>query len=351
MAFYRRLLTTAYGLVLCMALTGCGQGLEQTNVKAGMDAVAAMDYDTALSAFETALTDGESERSIYRGEGLAYLGKSMYSESVDAFEKALAASGEMVDSMDYDINYYLACAYEKNGDRTKAIAVYDAILALKPKDLDALYLRGSLLLKQGDYENACKDFEVVLSLEPTNIDRIVSICELLDNQGYQQIAKEYLEGTMAEENAKKLTTFDLGRIYYYLEDYDNAKTNLEQARDNTNPETALYLGKTYEALGDFNYAASVYNSYLQADAESAEVYNQLGLCKIKQGAYEEALTAFQTGMAIEGNDQMQSLSYNEIVAYEYLEDYKKAAVLMEAYLAKYPDDEAAQREYLFLKTR
>ena len=47
----------------------------------------------------------------------------------------------------------------------------------------------------------------------------------------------------------------------------------------------------------------------------------------------------------------QSLTYNEIVAYEYLGQFKKAAVLMESYLQKYPTDEDARREYIFLNTR
>ena len=72
---------------------------------------------------------------------------------------------------------------------------------------------------------------------------------------------------------------------------------------------------------------------------------------MQMGEYESALTAFQTAMSIENNEMMQSLKFNEIVAYEYMEDYKAAAALMNDYLKTYPDDEAAQREYKFLKTR
>ena len=67
--------------------------------------------------------------------------------------------------------------------------------------------------------------------------------------------------------------------------------------------------------------------------------------------YQGALEAFQAAMNIEDNGMMQVLKLNEIIAYEMLEEYKKAAVLMEAYLKTYTDDEVAQREYTFLKTR
>jgi len=56
-------------------------------------------------------------------------------------------------------------------------------------------------------------------------------------------------------------------------------------------------------------------------------------------------------MQIEDNGMMQTLAFNEIVAYEYLGEFKQASVLMENYVRTYPDDSEAAREYEFLKTR
>ena len=67
--------------------------------------------------------------------------------------------------------------------------------------------------------------------------------------------------------------------------------------------------------------------------------------------YSQALEAFQAAMNIEDNGMMQSLKFNEIVAYEYMGEYKTAAALMNSYLKSYPDDSTAKREYEFLKTR
>ena len=70
-----------------------------------------------------------------------------------------------------------------------------------------------------------------------------------------------------------------------------------------------------------------------------------------KGEYEKALTAFQAGKQLEDSKYLQALSYNEIVAYEYLGEYQKAAVLLETYLKAYPDDGQARREQGFLSTR
>ena len=94
--------------------------------------------------------------------------------------------------------------------------------------------------------------------------------------------------------------FDRGRISFYLGDYEQARTSLEKAQEAGGAEAASLLGQTYEALGDYNYAASVYSTYLETKEPDAAIYNQLGLCKLKGGDYEAALAAFQAGMRKHG---------------------------------------------------
>ena len=81
------------------------------------------------------------------------------------------------------------------------------------------------------------------------------------------------------------------------------------------------------------------------------MYNQLGLCEMKKKDYAKALEAFQKGKLLTDNEVLQSLSFNEIVAYEYLSEYKEALRLLEQYIKNYPDDETAKRERQFLSTR
>ena len=142
-----------------------------------------------------------------------------------------------------------------------------------------------------------------------------------------------------------------GRIYYYLGEYQSACLALEDAREKGGAESYLYLGRAYEATGDYNYAANVYNSYISKNGGTAEVYNQLGLCEMAKGEYQKALDAFQAGKQQENITMLQTLSFNEIVAYEHLGDFSRAYALMGTYLKNYPDDAQAKREYEFLSTR
>lgn len=337
--------------VAALTLAGCGKSSANPGVEEGMQAIAAMDYQAALQAFETARSNGEDERLITRGMGIACIGLTDYEAAVENLLACLALSDGIVIDIDYDVNYYLAAAYQKAGRYEEAEAVYDAILALRPEDGDAYYLRGNARLSQGQYPAAKEDFDKVVELEPSNYSRLLRVYEVLQAAGYQEPGQQYLETALAERS-EKMSAFDKGRIHYYLGNYEQAQVLLEEAKANGGAEACLYLGMAYEATGDYNYAiTNVYTSYLNKNEGNAQLYNQLGLCYMKQEEYASALAAFQNAMKIEDNGIMQTLQFNEIIAYEYLGEFTQAAVLLDNYLKTYPDDESARREYIFLSTR
>lgn len=333
---------------IMVGLCGCGKSNE--NVSVAMQAIKSLDYQSALASFEEARNQGEDERLITRGMGIAYMGLTQYANASACFEEALKLSKGLLEPMDYDLNYYLASAYTKENRLSEAEATYDAILTMKPQESDALFLRGNVRLGLGKIEAAVEDFDKVAAKEPDNYDRLIQIYEVLHYYGETDAGKEYLQNALEKKDAK-ISAYDKGRMYYYLEEYQQAYHALEEAKSGGGAEAYLYLGRAYEATGDYNYAANVYNSYLAKDKTNAEIYNQLGLCEMTRGEYQKALAAFQAGMNAENNNIKQTLAFNEIVAYEHLGEFQKAAVLMQTYLQNYPDDEKALREYEFLSTR
>lgn len=334
--------------VLCLA--GCGADGQPSYIQQGMDAVQSLEYEEALTLFRNAQDEGEDTQLIYRGMGLAYMGLTEYDEAVECLQNALHSGGSKVEDVDFDINYYLATAYYKNGQAKEAIDAYSAILALRPREKNAYYLRGCVKLSQGSFEEAQADFGEAVALDDKDYDQMIRIYMALEEYGYKDAGLVYLQNALTE-NEKSISDYDMGRICYYMGDYENARNYLTKLKTTTDYGAALYLGRTYEALGDYNYASDIYAGYTENDQSKAELYNQLGLCKMKMGEYEAALSAFQTAMNIEDNGMMQTLKFNEIVTYEYMHDYKTAATLMNSYLKSYPDDAEAKREYEFLQTR
>ena len=58
-----------------------------------------------------------------------------------------------------------------------------------------------------------------------------------------------------------------------------------------------------------------------------------------------------SGITIASDDEMQSLLFNEIVAYEKKLDFATALTKAQEYVDMFPEDSAAKKELAFLKTR
>ncbi len=341
-------LRTLCAALVSLSLMGCTfNTAEYTDL--GMEAVEKGEYEEALGFFDQAEEKGEEKELISRGRGIAKMGLSEYSDAVKDLQDALNESRGHVSETEYDTAFYLATALYKDGKPEEAVETYTAILNFLPSNADAYFLRGKAELAVNRHDEAIKDFDEALRYKSSDPELYISIYECMEAAGYADEARGYLKTAM---ELKNINEYQKGVLYYWLGDYDNAKGCLEAANDSKgDPNVILYLGRTYEALGDKSYAASLYSSYLKNTPDDAYICNQLGLCELDNAEYGEALAAFQQGLTIEDNDIMQSLRYNEIVSYEYLGDFKQAAVKMEAYLKEYPSDEAAKREYIFLKTR
>lgn len=337
-------------LALCMiaVLSGCGKGSD--NLKAAYECLNNLDYVGALNCLASAEEAGEDARQIARARGIAYIGQADYVSASQQFVTALQSGTGYPDSMDVDINYYLAASYDCIGDYAAAEDRYNAIIAYCD-ETESYLLRASARLKQGDFENAVSDFNVVISRNPDDYDTLIGIYEMLSAIGYREAGLEYIKNAIAGDSGK-MTDSEKGRMYFYLGEYTQAAALLESARNaDSSVTSSLFLGRTYEAMGEYNYAANVYESYIGSKGANSELYDQLGLCRLKMGEYEAALEAFKAGIEADDGTFAKSLEYNQAVAYEYIADFETARELLTAYLAKYPDDVDAARELTFLATR
>ncbi len=338
----------ALALCVCILLGGCGSGSD--NIKTAYDCLGALDYTGALAALSNAENAGEDAREIARARGIAYIGQADYPGAVEQFTISLNSGTGYPDEMDVDINYYLAAAYDGMGDYASAEGRYDAIIAYCD-DTESYLLRAAARLKQGKFEEAVSDFNVVTSRKPDDYNTLIEIYEMLTAIGYREAGLEYISTAIASDTGK-MTDSEKGRMYYYMGEYTQAAALLESARNSDGSITSsLFLGRAYEAMNEYNYAANVYESYMGSKGASSELYDQLGLCRLKMGEYEAALEAFKAGMECDDGTFAKSLEYNLACAYEYNADFETAYEMMQSYVAKYPDDEDAARELLFLETR
>ncbi len=347
-----------YHIIACTALaavllTGCGSLNGRHNIDSGFSYIESHEYQNALDSFDAAEELGEDKCLIYRGRGIAHLNRGEYDEAIGNLLSSLAADEGIVDDMDFDTNYYLAEAYLNTGEYNKAKEVYDAILSLRGNDSNAYYLRGTAELASGNYDAGYSDFTKAIALNSRDYSMIIMIYKALAEYGYTDEAAAILQ-TAIDNGREFMSNFEKGQISFYLGNNGEAQSYLEAANNERNQEkepVVLLLGQTGEKQGDYNYAISVYRNYLSEEPDSALVYNQLGMCQIRQGDYESAVSSFEAGLALDDKNVNQALMLNEITAYEYNGDFEVAQSMMQTYLEKYPDDQEAIRENIFLSTR
>ena len=318
------------------------------------NAIASLQYDNAVAFAEQALAEGEQPREALRLKGIACLKNARYEDAVQAFREALAMSDGIVTDMDYDINLYLASACMGMGDFDGAVAAYDHILALKPSDVASLYARGAALLQDGKLSEATKDFDRACDIAPRDFALRVEIYRAYAQAGYEDAGKAVMSEAFHTYEAA-MSHYEKGMFAFYMGNNAEAQSYLEKAmtsvRGSEKAQVALLLGQTGEKQGDLGYAISVYSAALEEGVQLGALYNRRGMCYMAQAEYKNAVSDFEQGIALGETATHQALLRNEIAAYEYAGDFKKASELMEEYAALYPDDAEAAREAVFLRTR
>lgn len=380
-AFLRKTLLLSV-LSAALLLSGCsGRGAK--NNQAGIEAYQKKDYAAAIKSYSAAITQdnrkadyyinlamayvetGEYEnaltqigfalelepknQSAYRSKGIIYIALNDYENAILSLEQALHLADGFVGTMEYDILDYRAVAESKNGDYSKAVNTYTILLQVGYKPAEHYYLRGSSHLLNGNLESAQADFSHAIENQKNSYDLYLNIYEALSEYGAEEDGIYYLQEALKLDLGKREDNFSRGKIYYFLGDYTNAISCLLKASDQI--DSNLYLGKIYMATGDTTQAFLTFQQYLESSPDSGDVYNQLGMMRLEAGAYQEALSYFQSGLGCGDLSAKKSLSYNEAVTYEYLLDFATAREKFKAYVAAYPDDTQALREYEFLKTR
>lgn len=343
--------TMGVGMLILAAclLSGCGNSSHE-NIDQGMALIGENNYTDALECFEAAMVYNEDEELLYRGEGIAYMGLYQYEDAVESFLKSFEYTNGKVGALEYDTNYYLASAYYKLENYEEAEKIYTAIVELSNKQLDAYYLRGCTYLQEGYFDVALADFEKAFTLSQEPVNMLIDAYLEMEQAGFKTQGQDYLQ-TYMENNEKNLQSSQKGMLYYYLEDYANARTYLDGALNLGDAKVSLILGKTYEKLGTLDYATVVYQTYLESNAPDAAIYDSLGICLMEQENYADALTAFQSGIDMGDSAYIQNLLFHRIIANEYLGNFSDAKNLMNEYLQIYPNDETAVRESQFLQTR
>lgn len=287
----------------------------------------------------------------YRKTGLQLLDAGDYEKAIQSFNEALGQRAGIVSNLEEDINFYKAYAQMESGKTKDAVSTYTALIEYNKKNADAYYLRGCAYISQGKKKEALQDFEEAEKNKKDSGAMCAGIYEQLMAAGLEKEAAPYLKQGLSVKGEKGPECLTRGKLYLLSGDYEKAETELGEALEQKEPSAELYLGRLFQAKGDSGQSANYYEAYLQDNPNDSAVLYELGQLAFVQGEYDKAVTWFDQGMGCENIMNKRALWSGKIAALEYAGDFPAALQEMENYLENYPQDDEAQKEYIFLKTR
>lgn len=294
----------------------------------------------------------EEKKEAYRQIGFNCMEQGDYQGALEAFQSALDQSVGTVGEEEIDTCYYKAACYYMQGDVENAITCYEALIAYDENNADAHYLLGNLYLKQGDAAQAKVSYDKAIACAPSNYDLYVAIYEQVTGAGYAEEGEDYLRRALDQTGTSGEDYLQRGRIYLMIGDYDNAQKQLDEASDKKHPDAPLYLAELYEVRGEADKAEALYASYAENHQDDTEALTKLVKMKMETKNYQGAVEYLNKLLDTEEkSEQDQQFRLDLIYCYEQMLDFASAKTAMEEYLKLYPEDEAAQREYIFLQTR
>lgn len=314
-------------------------------------------YEDAIINFERSILDKDNgvvrknNKRAYRGEGIAYYRAYDYASAIENFNKALKINE--LEDMNQDILSYKGKAQEKSGLYKEAAKTFTEIIENNKSNAQAYINRGDIYRKMGEYEKSLADYDKAIKLKTSNYDYYLAKYFLLLDMEDKEGAGEVLNQAAAINGTTEEDKFNMAKITYYKGDFETAIQMFGEAFGNGFTESYYYLGSIYEQQKDYENAVTNYGKYLETDSgsDNGRAYNQTAECLIKLKNYEEALVYIEDGIKVNDISVNQELKRNQIIVYEHLDRFEEAYKLVEAYLKVYPEDEAAKKEAVFLKSR
>lgn len=340
------LLAAGLGALL---LTGCGGENQKTYEQANADLEEA-NYDYALNEYQACISAGYKLTQSYRGSGIVKLRTGDYQGAIDDLTNAL--NDEKTGKSDRkDLLEYRAAAELKAELYDQAMADCQTLAEDYSLNANDYYLTGCVALAMDSYDEASSNFSEAYGSDST-YEMAIQIYEAYLGQDMEADGTRYLEAALKTEAKTADDYCERGKVYYYMDDYENARTELTTAADKGSTEATLILGMVYMAQGDTSNARSFYQQYIDADGDDpAKGYNGLALCDISDGDYDSALQNISQGLGDATSDEMRDLLFNEIVVYEKKLDFSTALSKAQEYVQTFKDDDAAAKELTFLQSR
>jgi Flp pilus assembly protein TadD len=161
----------------------------------------------------------------------------------------------------------------------KSLEIYNAILAIKPDDLDAMEGKGLAFIQKGEFENAEELFSHIVNTDGSRWRTINALGVINALQGEMEEAKIYYDMAIAVDPQNPSILNNIGLSMALSGRKQEAVSHINEALGLLSPtdirrqKIELNLALAYGMTGHMDEAEEILRKYLEEPA----VYNNLGL--------------------------------------------------------------------------
>jgi tetratricopeptide (TPR) repeat protein len=266
---------------------------------------------------------------------------SLYQQSGD-IEKAMSVlngviKSEQTEPRGLEARVRLADIHSAEGDFTEVARLAEEVLAVNPKDYQALFLKGKLALQDGNHDIAVSSFRSILRDQPDAVVVMQLLAQAHLNKGETDLAGDQLQ--RAVQIAPDNVDARLGYARYLLAQNDlaGAKGQMDAAM-NIDPSNFQVLGTQSDLLfarQDSTGHKDILEQMKQAMPDSVEPNLRMARLLLAEGDAQAALLEADAALDKNANDFRALLIKSDILA--NLQDVEGLRAVLQAMQETYPD--------------
>jgi tetratricopeptide (TPR) repeat protein len=210
----------------------------------------------------------------------------------------------------------------------QAIAEYEKIVSLEPKDVEDRMVLGQLYTVKHEPKKAEDQFKTAQAIEPDSEDVVLNLARLYAESGDLDHAAKVVEDVPESDRTSKME-FALGAAYDQMKRTKDAIAAYKRAID-IEPGDVRTMGALAQALlndDQLDAAMKEYQELADADPDDTGTLIHIGEIQRRQGKYEDALATIRK--AIKKEPDNLEAGYNEGLLLDVLGRYDESAQIYE----------------------
>ena len=211
-----------------------------------------------------------------------------------------------------------------NAVLNKAIAQFEKIISLEPRNVDDHMVLGQLYTVAHEGDKAEAQFRTAQSIEPDSEEVVLNLVRVYAESGDLKHAAKVIENVPAESRTPKME-FALGATYEQMKDSKDAIAAYQRAHT-MDPDDVHTLAALAQALitdNQLDEALKQFQKLASEDPEEAAPLVHISEIQRRQGKYEDALATIKKARTIDPADL--DAGYNEGMLYDVLGRFDDAA--------------------------